>query len=248
MSKVIIEDCGSVAILRLNNGVTNAISDQLVNDFNQALSEIRSKFRGMILAGGTKFLSIGLDLPALTKLDRPAMTDFFGKFDQLIFDLFTFPLPTVCAIAGHAIAGGNILAMTSDYRFGTSDKKRIGVNEIKLGVPLPYLYDLMLRQIIGDMHARDMVYFGEYMSLSDAKQIGLIDKICSPETLEDEAVKKAAELAAFDGRAFAEIKANRTEEIRMRYKENGKAKNDFFLDCWFSENAQRLMKEATLIF
>ena len=239
MSKIIIEDCGSVAILRLNNGVTNAITDQLVNDFNEALHKIGAKFKGMVLAGGTKFLSIGLDLPSLTKLDRPAMTDFFYKFDQLIFDLFTLPLPTVCAIAGHAVAGGNILAIACDYRFGTSDKKQIGLNEIKLGVPLPYLTDLMLRQIVGDMSARDMLYHGEYMTLSDAKQIGLIDKIYSPETVEEEAVKKATELAAFDGRALAEMKANRTEEIRLRYKENCKSKNEYFLDCWFSNQHRR---------
>jgi enoyl-CoA hydratase/carnithine racemase len=248
MSKIIIEDCGSVAILRLNNGATNAISPLLLNDLREALGEVRAKFKGMVLAGNTKFFSIGMDLPSVLKLDRTGMAEYWYNFDQLAFDIFTFPLPTVCAIAGHAIAGGNVIALTTDYRFATSEEKKIGLNEIKLGVPLPYLADLMLRKIVGDMHARDMVYHGEYMSLPEAQQIGLVDKICSPETLDEQAVKKATALASLNGRALAEIKANRTEEISIKFKENGKAKNEFFLDCWFDEQAQRMLKEASLKF
>ena len=136
--------------------------------------------------------------PALLRLDRIAMTGFWYKFNQLAFDIFTLPLPTVCAISGHAVAGGNVLALTCDYRFATSDKKQIGLNEVKLGVPAPYLADLILRQIVGDRYATEMLYHGEFMSLSDAKQIGLIDRICSTEAVEEAGGKKGIfELAKY---------------------------------------------------
>ena len=115
-------------------------------------------------------------------------------------------------------------------------------------MPAPYLADLILRQIVGDRYATEMLYHGEFMSLSDAKQIGLIDRICSTETVEEQAVKKAAELAAFHGQALAAIKANRVEAIRLRYEENYKSKNEIFLDCWFSEPVQKLLKEASQKF
>ncbi|MFH2057592.1 MAG: enoyl-CoA hydratase-related protein [Pseudomonadota bacterium] len=73
------------------------------------------------------------------------MVDFFQRFNQLTLDLYTLPLPTACAISGHAIGGRNILALTGDYRFMAEGKKRIGLNEIQLGVPVPYLADLILR-------------------------------------------------------------------------------------------------------
>jgi enoyl-CoA hydratase/carnithine racemase len=247
MSKIIIEDCGSVAILRLNNGVTNAISPDLINDIDEALGIIKTNFKGMILSGGSKFFSIGLDLPSLIELNRVAMTDFWYKFNQLILDIFVLPLPTVCAISGHAVAGGNVLALTCDYRFATSNRKLIGLNEVKLGVPVPYPADLILHQIVGDRHATEILYHGEFMSLSDANQIGLVDRICSAENVEKLAVEKAAELAAF-GQAFAAIKANRTEVIRSRYEDNYKIKNEIFLDCWFTKSSQKLLKEATLKF
>lgn len=245
MSKIITEDCGNVAILRLNNGVTNAIDPNMVNDIKESLDEIRTKYKGMVLAGGEKFFSMGLDLPALLKLDRSAMTDFWYKFNQLTLELFTVPLPTVCAISGHTIAGGTVFALTCDFRFATSDKKQIGLNEIKLGLPVPCLPDLILSQIVGDRSSIEMVYHGEFMSLSDAKKIGLIDKICSLKTVEEEAVKKASELAAFQGQAFAAIKANRVEAIKLRYEKNYRSSNEIFLNCWFSEQVQTLLKEAS---
>ncbi|MGE0087396.1 MAG: enoyl-CoA hydratase/isomerase family protein [Desulfococcaceae bacterium] len=248
MSKVIREHLGNIALLRMNSGVTNAIGTDLVNDLCAALHEIRKESAGMVLAGGEKFFSMGLNLPELLMMNRKEMTDFWYKFDQLVMDLFTFSLPSVCAIRGHAVAGGCVFALTSDYRFATSDKKQIGLNEIRLGVPVPYSVDMILRQIVGDRAATEMMYTGNFMTLSDAKNIGLVDEICPPESVEDRAVEKAALLASSSRAAFSEMKASRVEEIRIRYEKNAKAKNEIFLDCWFDKAVQEVLKEASRKF
>ena len=64
MTQVVLEDQGDVAILRLTNGVTNAIGAELVDTLSLAIEEVKSRFSGLILAGNTKFFSIGLDLPS----------------------------------------------------------------------------------------------------------------------------------------------------------------------------------------
>ena len=66
--------------------------------------------------------------------------------------------------------------------------------------------------------------------------------------MEEQSVKKVAELATFYGKAFAALKANRIETIRLRYQENCKSQNDIFLDCWFSEPVQKLLKKASQKF
>ena len=136
MTNVTIDERGQIALVRLTNGVINAISPELLEDFAQALKRIQKEFKGMVLAGGSKFFSIGLDLPKLLKLDRNAMTAFWKNFNDLTFDLFTIPFPTVCAIEGHAIAGGTIFALCCDFRFAANLPKKIGLNEINLGVPV----------------------------------------------------------------------------------------------------------------
>jgi len=244
MTTIILDGRADVAFVRLHSGVTNPIGRQLIDDLHQTLKTVKTDFRGMILAGGPKFFSIGLNLPELLSLDRMEMRDFFFRFNRVALELYSLPLPTACVISGHAVAGGNILALTCDYRYMGGGKKLIGLNEIRLGVPIPYLADLMVRQIAGDRAATEMLYRGEFLNATAAKQIGLIDQIFANEDLEKEALKKIAELAALPQPAFATNKANRIERILARYKQHHNEKHETFLDCWFSEETQVLLKKA----
>jgi len=138
VNTVKIEPQGDVAVMRIINGNTNAINSELIQDMMAAFKKVKNNFKGMVLAGNTNFFAIGFDVPELLTLDRSEMKSFFNDFNQLILKLFTLSIPTSCAIAGHAIGGGNILALTQDYRIMAKGKKVIGLNEVKLGVPLPY--------------------------------------------------------------------------------------------------------------
>jgi len=244
MNKVKIEVQGDVAVVRMTNGVTNAVNPELIEDLTVALETVQKDFKGMILTGNTKFFVIGFDVPTLLKLNRPGMVDFFHRFNQLTLDLFTLPLPTACAIAGHAIGGGNILALTTDYRFMAVGKKRIGLNEVQLGVPVPYLADLILRQIVGDRTATEMLYTGTLMPASAALEAGLVDEVAQEEELEQKAIEKISSLAKLSYEGFAAIKANRTDSIREAYQAGFENKNAQFVDCWFSKNVQELLFKA----
>jgi enoyl-CoA hydratase/carnithine racemase len=248
MSKVKIESHADIAILRLSNGVTNAIGPELVDDLADALDQAKEEFRGLVLAGGTKFFSIGFDLPALLQLDRRAMTDFYIQFNQTALDLYTVSLPTACAIAGHAIAGGTILALTADFRLACSGRKLMGLNEVKIGVPVPFLADLMLRQIVGDRAATELNYRGEFLEPEQAKKIGLLDDVCPSEELDQKTVEKVADLTALPPYGFPLIKANRVEKVQSKFKEKGSVKIGLFLDCWFNPAVQELLREAAKKF
>lgn len=244
MKTVLTEYQHEIAVLRLNNGVTNAISPQLVSDLSAGLTACRDNCRGLMLAGGAKFFSIGFDLPTLLMLNREEMADFYHCFNEAALNLFTLSVPTVCAIGGHAIAGGTILALTCDYRFAALENKLLGLNEIKLGVPVPHLADLMLRVILPERTATEIVYRGEFLSVADARKIGLIDDIRDPDTLESRALEKVLELAALPAPAFAQIKDARVAETRAIFRENHAAKTKGFLECWFHPAVRPLLAAA----
>lgn len=248
MSKVNLEAHDDVAVLRLNNGVTNTISPELVDDLTGEANRIKSEFKGMVLAGGEKFFCIGLDLPALLQLDQSDMAEFYARFEQAIFDLYTLPVPTASAINGHATAGGAIFALSSDFRFVSSGRRFIGFNEVKIGVPVPYIADLMLRQVIGDRYATDMMFSGKFVEPEEAKAIGLVDDVFDSENLEEKAVAKIAELAALPPYGIRIVKNNRIEAVRSRYEEMGRADADRFLDCWFDPAVRELLSEAAKKF
>ena len=93
MAAVTIEAHGPVAVLRLTNGVTNAIGSAVLRDIELLLPEVREAFRGLVLAGNPKFFSIGLDLPELLALDRDGMADFWRRFEDLVLALYTIRYP-----------------------------------------------------------------------------------------------------------------------------------------------------------
>lgn len=244
MSKVTIESRGQVAIVRLSNGVINAINQNLVEDLSRAVHQVKNEFRGMVLAGGTKFFCIGFDLPALLKLDQNNMSEFLDKFDQVVLELYTLPIPTACAIGGHAVAGGTILALACDYRFVASGRKFVGLNEINIGLPVPCLPDLMLRQITGDRAATEIVYRGQLIAPEASLDLGLIDEIFTEDELEERALGKIAELAALSQPAFSLIKGNRVRETALRFEKERESSKQQFLDCWFREPVRELLLEA----
>lgn len=244
MTPILLEEHGQVAVIRLNSQVINAISPEVLNDLCVKIAMAKSNSRGLVLAGGDKFFSIGFDIPRLLEMNQSGMTDFFYDFNQAVMDLFTLPIPTACALKGHAIAGGTILLLACDYRFASDQKTLIGLNEIRLGVPTPYLADMMLRQITGDQVASDILYLGEFIESADAARHGIISEVFPKEEVENRAIEKISHISKFNLKAFAETKANRAELIRSRYESNYRSKNQAFLECWFSPETHKSLREA----
>ena len=248
MSTVTIEDRGKVALVRLTNGVINAISGELVEDLLGALDKVQGRFEGLVLCGGEKFFCIGLALPELLALDRQGMSEFWHRLDEAVLTLYRMPMPTVAAIAGHATAGGTILGMACDYRFAAEGRTLVGLNEITIGVPVPFLADLMLKQVVGERVARDIAYTGDLIAAEAAVGVGLIDEVHSKETVEEAAIGKVLEMSSPGGPAFRLIKEFRTEALSEYFDSHREKKKDKLLDCWFDSKVQRMLKEAATKF
>ena len=198
---------------------------------------------GVVLAGGQKLFSMGFDLPSLVQLDRPGFLHFFQAFNAVTLQLFSLPLPTCCAITGHAVAGGCILAMACDWRIAAPGKK-IGLNEIKLGIPVPFLSDLILQEIVGSRTALSLAYGGEFLTAEEAAGIGLVDEQVEQGAVEARAFARVKGLVDHPAGAFAAIKAYRVEPVQQVYLMEHEARNQVFLDCWFSQASQAKLREA----
>ena len=248
MGLVALEQHNRVVIIRLNNGVTNAVSPALAIELSDLLGKIRNEFEGMLLAGGEKFFCIGFDVPKLLELDRSGLRDLFYRYNRILLDLFTMSKPTACAVKGHCLGAGETLLLTCDYRFGAAGKTLIGLNEIKLGLPVPYLPDMLLREIVGDRIASDMLYTGDFIGSTEAERVGILHEVLPKEEVEGRALEKLTELCKRQPKAFAAVKANRVEVIRSRYEKKYEAKIEELLDCWYIETTQELLREGAKKF
>ncbi len=243
-----LDSADTIAILRLDNGVTNAIGPQMLADMMSALDAIADRYRGLVICGNAKFFSMGFDLPHIYKFDRAEMSEFFREFNRVTLRLFTLPIPTAAAISGHAVAGGMILALTCDYRIADNPKAKLGLNEIKLGVPIPYLTDLMLRHLAGDRLASEINFTGEFISAEEAVKTPLIDQLVTAETAEKAAIEKITRIAKNPAPAFAAMKATRTESVRRQFEADDGSRHEEFLDSWFSNEARKRLDEAAKKF
>lgn len=246
-SLVTVEKSKGVAILTLSHKTTNAISLELVEGLAESLNDVRAdaKVKALVLTSANdKFLSIGFDLPSLLPLDRDTFAAFYRQFNRLCIDLYTFPKPTVVAIRGHAIAGGCILALCCDERVIADGRKLFGLNEVKLGVPVPYVADRILHALVGSRLAREVMEVGEFYPADHAHRIGLVDFVVPADEVLDKALEQARVLASAPGEAFALIKSNRVEDVMVEVLERLEVKQMRFIDCWYADAARKPLEEA----
>jgi enoyl-CoA hydratase/carnithine racemase len=236
-----------VVIVKLNKGITNSINLELVNELAEALHAVKGnpEARSLVLGSANdKFFSIGFDIPYLIGLSRQDFSTFYLAYNQLCLDLYTLPIATVAAITGHAVAGGCILTLCCDYRYIAEGHKLMGLNEIKLGVPVPFPGDCILQQIIGARYAREVMESGDFYSPEELSRIGMVDKVVPLEKVLSYSVEKALTLGAFPPVAYAGIKVNRVERVADRIRSNLAEKEDNFIELWYSEQTRERLEEA----
>jgi len=247
MGMISVEKRGKVALVWLDRSVTNAINLSCVKALRAAIEEAESdpEVAGIVLSSSSaNFFSIGFDIPELFDLSREEFGVFYGAVNQLCLDLYALPKPTVAAITGHAIAGGCILALCCDFRFIAKGRKLIGLNEVKLGVPVPYPADRMLRELVGMRSAREIMEAGEFYRPEQALELGLVDRVLPLERVVEEAVEMADELGALPGMGYRMIKGNRVETILEEVAKRGAEKERAFIERWYSDQTRELLREA----
>ncbi len=236
MSLVRVESQGAVRVLRLDKARGNAIDLPLVDELVTVVEELRrdDAARAVLLASAhPKLFCPGLDLVSLSALDRPAMERFMLRFADLVQALYALPRPVVAAVGGHAVAGGCVLAMTADYRVLAAGAQ-IGLNEVKVGVPLPWSVALLLQGTVGPQALTSVALLGRNFTGEAALRAGLADEVLPAEGFESACLERLTEFAEKDPYSYARIKAYLREPIVARMKAEEAVRLPEWLDGWFS--------------
>ncbi len=171
---------GHVSELRLARPPVNALNPELCHDLLQALDKaLVNGARGIVLAGGPKVFSAGLDVPFLLSLgnDHAALLQAWNAFFGVARALVACPVPVVAAIAGHAPAGGCVLALCCDYRVMADGPYRIGLNETQVGLVAPEGIQALLSRVVGPHRSERLLVAGALVESGEALRIGLVDEL-----------------------------------------------------------------------
>jgi enoyl-CoA hydratase/carnithine racemase len=247
MDMISVDYHGSVMLAKFNHGVTNALNPEFVQELDEILQRAESdaSIRGLVLGSSNeKFFSIGLDIPDLYGLDREDFRDFFRVFNRVCMDLYTLSKPTVAAITGHALAGGCILALCCDWRFIAEGRKLMGLNEVKLGIPVPYLADRVLHALAGGRYARKMMEGGDFFASGEALEMGVVDEVMPVEEVVNRALAQAGKLGSLPESGYGMIKRNRVETTAAEVLVRETKKEQYFIESWYSEAVRERLREA----
>ncbi len=225
-----------IAILTLDRPKANAFSPELVAELSAALAA-QTKVRGVVLASALPgMFSAGWDLKLIVDRDRAAMEEFVAAYSDLVRQVFVFGPPIVAALAGHAIAGGLIVAMAADERIAAEGRGKFGLSEVILGVSVPQCLMEPFRHVVGPRHMERLAATGENVGVEEARSIGLVDLVVPAEELLDRAVERVRVLSGLSAAAYAAIKLRSRAAAIARFDQA--RDHDPFLDLWFSEDAR----------
>jgi enoyl-CoA hydratase/carnithine racemase len=171
---------GPLAVLRLDKSRGNAIDEELVGELRQACADLEADdgVRGVLLASAhPKLFCPGLDLVSLVEYDRARLQRFMTAFGLMLSALYGLRKPVVAAVSGHAVAGGCILAMAADWRVLRRGGVTIGLNEVKVGVPLPLSVCALLRATVPPGSLSRVALLGRNFADEEALAAGLADEL-----------------------------------------------------------------------
>ena len=230
-----------IAILRIEHGPVNALDAELLQALSEGLDAVEENAAAVVLTGTGPAFSAGADLVRLldegsgyVEAARPHATRAFER-------MFTIRRPVVAAINGHAIAGGCVLALAADYRITASGGHRLGLAELKVGVPFPAWALEIVRFAVAPPHLQRLVYSGRLVTPDEALGMGLVDEIVEPDQLMERAMMVARRLASIPAATFALTKRGLRDPFAERAREAGSL-DDEGMALWASSETRESVR------
>jgi enoyl-CoA hydratase len=227
------EQRASIAILRLDHGKVSALDAELLEELDAALAaEERGPARALVLTGTGSSFSAGVDLFRVLEGGPVYVRRFLPLLDAALRRLFVFPRPVVAALNGHAIAGGCIIACACDRRILAEGGAKIGVPELRVGVPFPVLPLEIVRFAAASLTLQDLVYGGGTFGAAESLRRGLVDEVVPETELVARAVAAAENLAAIPPVAFALAKRQLRDPVLERVQRLAREMDARILEAW----------------
>lgn len=234
---------GNIRELRMARAPVNALDATLVDLLTTRLKQAEAESDAVVLSGQPNMFSAGLDVKALMHLDREAMAAFWESFISLMGTIANSSVPVAAAVTGHAPAGGAVLCMASDYRVMCRGKSKIGLNETRVGLVLvPVIQDALVR-LVGSRVAEQMIVDGTLAGPEKALETGLVDALENDyDTTVQHAIDWCRALLSLPRHSMLGNRAIARRDFRLAFAEPDVADVDVFLESWFSNETQNLIK------
>ena len=183
-------ESGSAVVTIQRPEKKNALSIAVRDAISDALDELADDegTKVVIITGQGDVFSAGFDLK---EFEQPELADeLWASSDRFHRRVLDFPLPTIAAVNGPALAGGFDLAVMCDLRIASTTARFAHPESTFTQTVYGPLHDL-----VGGAVARDLCFTGRSIDAQEALALRVVNQVVAPDQLLAEAQARAAAIA-----------------------------------------------------
>jgi enoyl-CoA hydratase len=195
-----------IATITIDDGKVNAFSIPMLKAVHAALDQAERDGAIVILTGREGYFSAGFDLKVFAGGEVDQVIEMLTLGATLVERILGFTTPVITACSGHTVAAGAFLPLAADMRIGIEGPYRIGLNEVKIGLTVPWFVIELARQRLAPAHFNRAVVSATMHNPSEAVSAGFFDRVVPADALRAASLDVAAELAELNPQAHAATK------------------------------------------
>jgi len=196
-----------IATITMDDGKVNALSSELLTALLADFDRAEADGAVVVLTGRDRAFSAGFDLRSEDW--RQMLTDGARLAERIL----SFPRPVVAACNSSALAMAGFLLLCADHRIGTTGDHRIGLNEVAIGLTMPWFGIAIARHRLTRPAFDRCAVTGALLGPEEAVAAGFLDALVPPDALAAAAREAATTLAGIDAAAHAATKLRVREGV-----------------------------------
>jgi methylglutaconyl-CoA hydratase len=207
VTKVQLQAQAGIARISLNRPERrNALDQELLTELREALqaSAKDASVRVIVIAGAGKDFCSGMDLRTFADDASGDLAKFQAEARNmagLLLDMRRHPKPIIAAVQGRALGGGCGIATAADLVLA-AESAQFGYPEINIGF-VPAIVTALLRRLVSEKRAFELIATGEIIPAQTALNYGMINRVVSSDTFEQEVQEFAVTVASKSSSALA---------------------------------------------
>ena len=198
-NNLIYETNGLIATCTFNRPkALNALNTETMDEFAHVIYTFKDDngMKVLILTGsGDRAFIAGADIKGMVGRAPISARWFSEHGSKILREMETIGKPSIAAVNGFALGGGCEVAMACSIRLASTNAL-FGQPEINLGIIPGYGGTQRLPRLVGAGRALEILMTGDPVNAAEAHRIGLVNKVCEPDALMNEARALAQKLAS----------------------------------------------------
>ena len=186
-------------LVRLNrpevlNALNTRMGEELTDLWNRLTADAGAIRCVVVTGAGERAFCAGGDLKERDGMTAAAWRAQHEIFERAFMALAECPVPVIAAVNGHAFGGGLEMALCCDFVYAVPGA-RFALSEVSLGIMPGGMGTQNLPRAVGERRAKELILSARPFSAAEALEWGLVNRVCEPAKLLEEALATAQAIA-----------------------------------------------------